>query len=61
MTDTPTTKIKIWVSIGLVGCRRTTVVDVDPGMSNEAIDDLVKEIVFGEEMVTYGWHQVEDK
>lgn len=48
-------KIKITVSMGLVGCRRERTIEIDDGLTEEQIDEQVKEEVLGSEMVTWSW------
>lgn len=48
-------KIKITVSIGLVGCRREKVIEVDDDMTDEEIDEYAKEVMFESELVSWHW------
>lgn len=47
-------KIRITVSIGLVGCKRDRIIEVDDDMTDEEIDEYAKEVLFGE-IVSWNW------
>lgn len=51
-------KIKIHVSIGLVGCRREATIDVEDDATEDEIDEIAQEAMF--EMISWGWCRADD-
>ena len=52
-------KIKVYVSVGLVGCKRTETIELeDDGLSDEAIEEIAKEWL--NETIEWGWKKVEE-
>lgn len=52
-------KIKIKLSIGLAGCTREKVIDIEDDCTNEEIDEMAQEAVH--EMISWHWVRVEPK
>lgn len=51
-------KIAVNVSIGLVGCRRVAVIEVDDDSTEDELETIAEEAMF--EMVSWGWERVAD-
>jgi hypothetical protein len=47
--------IKVYASVGLVGCKVSTDIKVEDDASEEEINDLAFEVLF--ELVNWGWEE----
>lgn len=50
-------QIKAWLSIGLVGCKRETLLEIDDEADDDDIEEAVKDWAMGR--FVYGWKPVE--
>lgn len=53
-------KIKIWVSTGYVGASKEEVFEVEDDATDEEINDIALEILFGS-MIDFNWHEIEEE
>lgn len=51
-------KITVTVSIGLVGCKKTSVIEVEDGSDDEAIEESAKDEMFN--MIEWGWRRADE-
>lgn len=52
-------KVKAYVTMGLVGCKREEILDLDDDLSDEDIDESVKEWMFN--VIEWSWKKQEEK
>jgi hypothetical protein len=52
-------KIEAYLSVGLVGCKRNEIFEVEDDATDEEIEEIIKEWVY--ELVEWGWQTVEAK
>lgn len=52
--------IEVIVSMGLVGCRRTTTIEVEEDLSDEEIEEQARDAMFESELISWSWRAVED-
>lgn len=50
--------VEVYVSVGLVGCRRKVVVEVEDDMTDEEIEEAATETLHS--MIEWGWRKVDD-
>ena len=55
---TGTYRIKVYVTIGLVGCRREVELDIEDDMTDDEIEELARDTMF--EIIEWGWKRVEE-
>ncbi len=52
-------KIEVYVTTGLVGSKKTEVIEVDDDMSDDDIDKVAQECMF--QMIDWSWHDADEK
>lgn len=50
-------QIKVTVTLGLVGCKREEIIEVEADLSEEEISEIAEETLFS--MIEWGWTGVE--
>jgi hypothetical protein len=53
-----TKEIKVYVAMGLVGCRRERTITVDADMTDDEIEDVARDTMF--DIIEWGWCPVEE-
>lgn len=52
-------KVKVTVSIGLVGCRQTRIIDVDDDADDASIDESAAEVK--DQIIEWGWEKITEE
>ena len=52
-------KITVYVTLGLVGCKKEETIEVEADMSEEEIDEYTREVMFN--MMEWGWYEAEQE
>ncbi len=52
-------QIRITVRMGLVGCVRHTVIEIEDDMTEEEIDEVAREALFQGELISLSWKRID--